>query len=48
MLEGPNVILRLFTDEDLDEFLKLEGAFTDDGRIRFHRTALASGVSQAL
>ena len=31
MLEGPNVILRLFTDEDLDEFLKLEGAFTEMG-----------------
>ena len=31
MLEGPNVILRLFTDDDLDEFLKLENTHAEMG-----------------
>ena len=31
MLEGPNVILRLFTDDDLDEFLKLENTCAEMG-----------------
>ena len=31
MLEGPNIILRLFTEEDLDEFLKLENRLADRG-----------------
>lgn len=31
MLEGPNVILRLFTDADLDEFLKLENTCAEMG-----------------
>jgi len=31
MLEGPNVILRLFTDDDLDEFLKLENMHAEIG-----------------
>ena len=31
MLEGPNVILRLFTDDDLDEFLKLENNYAEMG-----------------
>ncbi|MGD8450858.1 MAG: GNAT family protein [Phycisphaerae bacterium] len=31
MLEGPNVILRLFTDADVDEFLKLENTYAEMG-----------------
>ena len=31
MLEGPNIILRLFTDDDLDEFLKLENVHAEIG-----------------
>jgi len=31
MLEGPNVILRLFNDDDLDEFLKLENTYAEMG-----------------
>ena len=31
MLEGPNVILRLFTQNDLDEFLKLENTYAEMG-----------------
>ena len=31
MLEGPNVILRLFTDGDLDEFLKLDNTCAEMG-----------------
>jgi RimJ/RimL family protein N-acetyltransferase len=31
MLEGPNVILRLFTEDDLDEFLKLENTYAEMG-----------------
>jgi ribosomal-protein-alanine N-acetyltransferase len=31
MLEGPNVILRLFTDDDVDEFLKLENTCAEMG-----------------
>ena len=31
MLEGPNVILRLFTEDDLDEFLKLENTCAEMG-----------------
>ncbi len=31
MLEGPNIILRLFTDDDLEEFLKLENAYAEMG-----------------
>ena len=31
MLEGPNVILRLFTDDDLDEFLKLDNTCAEMG-----------------
>ena len=29
MLEGPSIILRLFTDEDLEEFLKLENTVAE-------------------
>lgn len=31
VLEGPNIILRLFTDDDLDEFLKLENTYAEMG-----------------
>ena len=31
MLEGPNVILRLFSDDDVDEFLKLENTCAEKG-----------------
>ena len=31
MLEGRNVILRLFAEKDLDEFLKLENTYSDMG-----------------
>jgi len=31
MLEGPNVILRLLTNDDLDEFLKLENTYAEMG-----------------
>jgi len=31
MLEGPNVILRLFADDDVDEFLKLENTYAEMG-----------------
>ena len=31
MLEGPNLILRLFTDDDVDEFLKLENTYAEMG-----------------
>lgn len=31
MLEGPNVILRLFREDDLDEFLKLENTYAEMG-----------------
>ena len=31
MLEGPNVILRLFTEDDLVEFLKLENTYPEIG-----------------
>lgn len=31
MLEGPNVTLRLLTDDDLDEFLKLENTYAEIG-----------------
>ncbi len=31
MLEGPNVILRLFTEDDLDEFLKLDNTYAEMG-----------------
>jgi ribosomal-protein-alanine N-acetyltransferase len=31
MLEGPNIMLRLFTEDDLDEFLKLENTCAEMG-----------------
>jgi len=31
MLEGPNIILRLLTDDDLDEFLKLDNTYVEMG-----------------
>lgn len=31
MLEGPNIILRLFAEDDLDEFLELENKFAEMG-----------------
>ena len=31
MLEGPNVNLRLFTQDDVDEFLKLDNAYAEMG-----------------
>jgi ribosomal-protein-alanine N-acetyltransferase len=31
VLEGPNVILRLFTEDDLDEFLKLANTYAEFG-----------------
>ena len=31
MLEGPNVILRLFTEDDLDEYLRLENTYAEQG-----------------
>ena len=35
MLEGPNIILRLFTEDDLDEFLKLENTYAEKGELDY-------------
>ncbi|MBN2563583.1 MAG: GNAT family N-acetyltransferase [Phycisphaerae bacterium] len=35
MLEGPHIILRLFTDDDVDDFLKIENTYAEKGELDY-------------